>query len=142
MVALGFLLLGIVPTFESWDEAVHEAKQNEVSVVVLYLSRSDCTFCRRFEIEVLKPVLASGFYEDIAIREIVLDQTQADLNLPFASTATELQASYNVVGTPTMLFLSIDGEEVARRVTGYRGDDYAHYRLERSLKHALGYRSE
>ena len=28
--------------------------------------RSDCSFCQRFEKEVLKPVLASGHYDDVA----------------------------------------------------------------------------
>ena len=68
------------------------------------------------------------------IREIVLDEQRGDLNLPFAETLHELEARYHVVGTPTLLFLSHDGMELAKRVEGYSGDHYSHYRLERSLK--------
>ena len=138
MTAAGLaLLLGFVPLFESWQEAL-QAHPDRSGPVVLYISRTDCTFCKRFEEDVLGPVMRSGEYDRVVFRELVLDAVAPNADFgPLEVDQAELQESLGVIGTPTVLFLDAQGREIAARRVGYTPNDYAAYLLERSLRTAM-----
>ncbi len=132
-------LLGLIPLFDSWQEALHvSAASSPAAPIVLYVSRTDCTFCLRFEKTVLGPVIRSGEYEAVVFREIVLDAEAAGREFgPLGSSVEHFEEKLGIVGTPTVLFLDQAGNEIARRYVGYVENDYAVFRLERSLREAL-----
>ena len=133
--ALIVYLLGVVPMLESWQES-RSAAAGANAPLVLYVSRTDCSFCQRFETRVLGPVMASGLYADVVIREVVLDATPGETLMPLADSMAEFVDRFEVAGTPTVLFLDPQGSEIARRYVGYSDNDFSQYRLERSLRSA------
>ena len=136
------LLLGLVPGFESWHEAL-DARGSADEPIVVYVSRTDCTFCRRFEEDVLGPVLRSGEYAGVVVRELVLDAVAPGQDFgPLRVAGKDLEDSLGIVGTPTVLFLDSHGREIVMRRVGYAPNDYAAYLLERSLKEAMRRASE
>lgn len=107
--------------------------------ILLYVSRSDCSFCRRFEDEVLFPLLRSGEID----QKILLRELEWDRDAPVADfsgrqvSAEELAQRYDATLTPTLLFLDPQGNELIPRMTGYLASDYASYYLEQAVDLAL-----
>ena len=106
--------------------------------IMLYVSRSDCTFCRRFEVEVLGPIVRSGEYADkIIIRELVWDLAQEVRDFDGRPVRPEtLAARYDAKLTPTLLFLDTEGRELTNRITGYRQTEFFSYYLEAAIRKA------
>jgi thioredoxin-related protein len=103
--------------------------------ILLYVSRSDCSFCRRFENDVFFPLIRSGEIDGkILIRELEWDRSPpiADFTGTRIS-ATTLAENYDAKLTPTLLFLDHEGKELIPRITGYRESDYASYYLETAV---------
>jgi thioredoxin-related protein len=103
--------------------------------ILLYVSRSDCSFCRRFENDVLFPLIRSGEIDGkILIRELEWDRSApiADFTGTRISAAT-LAENYDAKLTPTLLFLDHEGKELISRMTGYHESDYASYYLEAAV---------
>ena len=111
--------------------------------IVLYVSRSDCTFCRRFEKDVLSPLLRSKrFFGEVLFRELEMDAPSAvrgsvrDRHGNLTS-AKELAQALGVHVTPTVLFLDGNGRKLNRSILGYDGNEYASYYLERAISQAI-----
>ncbi|MDH3643451.1 MAG: thioredoxin fold domain-containing protein, partial [Gammaproteobacteria bacterium] len=130
-------LLGLVQPAMDLQQTGQLARDRQLPVL-LYVSRSDCTFCRRFEAEVLNPLLRSGAIAGkIVIRELVWDLPQpvTDFAGREVSRASLAQA-YQAKLTPTLLFLDADGQEITARITGYPRSDYFSYYLEAAVAEA------
>jgi thioredoxin-related protein len=130
-------LLGVVPAFESWQEAFSASARTD-GPIVLYVSRPNCTFCIRFENEVLEPVMKSGEYTNVVFREFVLADDHRRVEVVFPDDKGKIiEYSINIVGTPTVLFFDQEGNEIAQRRVGYNSSQYGTYLLERSIKTAI-----
>lgn len=132
------LLMGTVPPMTNWAadgaESLHTARP-----IVLFVSRSDCTFCRRFEQEILAPLVKSErFAEQVIFRELVMDAPGLIIDLNGARiTPARLAARYGVHVSPTLLFLDGSGALLARPRIGYDGNEFASYYLERAIVQAI-----
>lgn len=132
------LLLGTVPPLTHWAaDAAAAARTGKP--VVLYVSRSDCTFCRRFEQEVLAPLVKSArFADEVIYRELVMDAPGAITDLDgTAITRSQLAARYGVHVSPTLLFLDGNGAMLARPRVGYDGNEFFSFYLERAIAQAI-----
>ena len=103
--------------------------------ILLYVSRSDCSFCRRFEDDVLFPLIRSGEIDGkILIRELEWDRSAPVVDFAGRPVSAETFAeSYDAKLTPTLLFLDDQGNELIPRMTGYRASDYASFYLEAAV---------
>ena len=132
-----FALLGLVAPAADLELTARQARSDRLPIM-LYVSRSDCTFCRRFETEVLNPLIRSKAVRGrIVMRELMWDR--AEPLVDFAGdqiTAEALAARYDARLTPTVLFLDADGRELVKRITGYGGSEYASYYLESAIEQA------
>jgi hypothetical protein len=134
MALLMVALLGFVQQAE--DLHALGCRASELGVpVVLYVSRSDCTYCLRMEREVLGPLMQAQVLGDKAlIRELV-----SDLQVPITdfngqpATPGSIAARYSATLTPTVLFLNAGGAEVQQKIVGYNGSDFYSYYLERAV---------
>jgi thioredoxin-related protein len=130
-------VLSLVEPATDLQLAAREARQEGLAIL-LYVSRSDCTFCRRFEAQVLHPLLRSGAIDDrILIRELVWDLPGPVIDFKGrAVTPTAVATAYDAKLTPTLLFLDSQGREIVSRITGYVESDYYSYYLEAAIDKA------
>ena len=106
--------------------------------VVLYVTRSDCTFCMRFEKEVFNPLLRSGELDVVEVRELVLDGpgTVRDFDGQFRSAAA-IGARYEADVTPMLLFLDGAGNPLHGAMRGYRQSDFTSFYVERAVSRSV-----
>jgi thioredoxin-related protein len=137
MWMLIFSLLGLVQPVVDLQQTAIQARQNE-RPILLYVSRSDCTFCRRFEADVLGPLIRSDtIAELIVVRELVSDLPGTVIDFFGRSvTRKSIARTYQAELTPTLLFVDAQGREVVPRITGYRESDYFSYYLESAIAQA------
>ena len=112
------------------------SSKNHVPIVV-YISRSDCTFCRSLEQEVLDPLIRSGAFAQVLFREVELDggtKLRGFDGLEYDSE--EFAQIYGARLTPTILFLDATGRELLPRIVGYQRNDYFLFYLERAIRQA------
>lgn len=130
-------LLGIVAPATDLQQTAAAAAARKLPIM-LYVSRSDCTFCRRFEVEVLGPIVRSGEFTDtIIIRELTWDAAEPVTDFDGRRVIPEaLAARYDAKLTPTLLFLDLDGRELAPRITGYQQTEFFSYYLEAAMRKA------
>lgn len=95
-------------------------------IVMLEVSASHCSYCDVLEEEIIKPMLRSGDYENtVIIRRFEMDSfdTMKDFD-GNDTTAAALAKAYKVKLTPTLLFLDVNGNEVAERIMGVNSLDF------------------
>lgn len=130
-------LLGLVQPAADLQQTGREAEAQTLPIL-LYVSRSDCSFCRRFETEVLNPLIRSGEYADrVIVRELVWDSSSPVRGFDGKPVMPEeLADAYNAKLTPTLLFLDHNGTEIVPRITGYRQTGFFSYYVEASIRDA------
>ncbi|MBL4682465.1 MAG: thioredoxin fold domain-containing protein [Pseudomonadales bacterium] len=107
-------------------------------IFLLYVSRPDCPHCERLKKDVLHPLLKGNrFGEDLVLRELSL----VDLAIMGfdnkIQTANELLAKYEIVGTPTLLFLDQNGGQLTDKMSGYFSKDFYWSYFERGIEKAV-----
>ena len=131
-------VLGLVPIADNLSKtgAAAEAKQLPI---MLYVSRSDCTFCKRFEKQQLGPLLKSNVYTGkIIFRELIWDARDTVIDFDGKITVrAEFAEAFDAKLTPTLLFLDGTGKEIAPRITGYNANDYFGYYFEAAIDRAI-----
>jgi len=123
------------------ENLMQDAKLRDESgmAIMVYVSAPDCPYCVRLEEEVILPLLRSGDYS----RKLILRNINWDSSLPvidfdgIAKEPSDLLLKYNIIATPTLLFLNSDGTEASKRLTGYQGDDFFWYYLDRAIERSL-----
>lgn len=107
-----------------YEMLLEQAKQYN-KVILLEMSASYCGYCKQLEEEILKPMLISGDYKDVLIRQLKIDSYYS-INMPGKQsiTASEFARNKRIIVTPTLLFLNYRGEEVAKRIIGINSVDY------------------
>ena len=99
-------------------------------VLILMLSRTDCSYCALLKREIIGPMIASGDYQDkVMIRELLLDSGTELIDFDGIRTrADAIARRYDETLTPTLLFLSPTGAELAAPRRGVNTlEFYAHY---------------
>ncbi len=129
-------VLGLVPLAQDLSRDGARAAR-EAQPILLYVTHSTCTFCKRFENDVLGPLVNSGELERVIVRELVLDQAT-----PIVDFGGQLRSPRAVAGdfeaevTPTLLIVDGTGQLLQPRMVGYRQNDFYSFYLERALKQA------
>lgn len=118
-----------------------EQAEDSGKLIMLQISASYCGYCELLEEEIIKPMLRSGDYtETLLIRKIELDSYYTITDFDGGqTTADELATSYDIMVTPTLLFLDGDGDEVVQRIIGINSIDffggYVDQAIEQGLHH-------
>jgi len=127
-----------VPEAENLEQDAKFRDETGMAIMV-YVSAPDCPYCVRLEEEVILPLLRSGDYSN----KLILRNINWDSSLPvidfdgIAKEPGDLLLKYNIIATPTLLFLNSDGTEASKRITGYQGDDFFWYYLDRAIERSL-----
>jgi len=146
MVFFAIMIFGFNPyvsaasiaTIKSFKSDANDSEKYQ-RPIFLYVSAIGCPYCRRLEKDILGPMLKSGEYNNrLLLRKILWEGTDTlyDYNgkeiLP-----EEFLLKYNIMATPTILFLDKNGKEIAKRITGYRTPDLYWYYLDASVDKAV-----
>ncbi len=107
--------------------------------LMIIISQSDCSYCKRLKREIIRPMIASKAYtEKVIIRELLLDAGVTVLDFDGRKIAgSDFASRYREWVTPTLLFLSADGTELVERIRGINNVDYYGFYLDQSLEQAL-----
>jgi len=107
--------------------------------IFLYVAAIGCPYCKRLEKDIIKPMFKSGEYEKrLLMRKIIWEDSAMiyDFNgeqvLP-----VDFLLKYNIMATPTILFLDKNGHEIAKRLNGYLSPDLYWFYLDRSVDNAV-----
>lgn len=113
-----------VKTVTDFD-ALFKLSKAQGKVIMLEMSASYCGFCRKLEAEIIKPMIISGDYDHVIIRQLEID-SHFDIKMPDGKATTPAKYAYSksVSLTPTILFLNHKNEEVAERILGINSVDY------------------
>lgn len=104
---------------------------------VIMVTQPGCSFCVRLEREVLQPLRASNLYVsqvrftevDIGIDGLITDFNGQPIR------ASEFASRYGAYGTPTLLFLTPDGNAFAEAKFGVPDTiDFFAYEIEETIK--------
>ena len=118
---------------------VTETRQAEDSgmVYLLYVSRPACPYCRQLEQNVLFPMRVSKSYmNSVDLREISFEGGNVIDFDNQSHPSIDIITRFNVIGTPTLLFLDSSGAEITERIVGYDSEDFYWYYLEQSIENA------
>ena len=104
--------------------------------ILLLVSRSDCPYCDRMKDEILVPMLRSGDYEDlVVIRELMLDDPSPFRGFSGApADRDEFAERYGATLSPTLLFLSPEGGQLAARIRGINTMELFSYYVDRAIE--------
>lgn len=107
--------------------------------IVLLVSQEHCTYCVRIREEIIDPMLKSGdFAGRVLFRELFMDAwVQARDFSGGRRGAAEVARGYGVDLTPTLLFLSPAGAEIAPRLIGMRTPEMMFAYLDARIQTAL-----
>jgi hypothetical protein len=106
--------------------------------IMLIVSASDCSFCERLKQTIIEPMNRSGRYVDtVLIREWMIDASRPvrDFNGDTV-TGQAVAMRYQASVTPTVLLLSPDGEELAKRLVGINNVDFYGWYLDQAIETA------
>jgi len=107
-------------------------------VLLLYVSRPNCPYCEKLKVDVLIPLVRGKRFDDkIVIREISLDDNAIIGFDGKQGTANEILVSYDIVGTPTLLFLNRKGDELTEKLSGYFSKDFYWAYFEKAVRLAV-----
>ena len=116
-----------------------EQARNKGLVLLLIVSSTDCGFCERLKREIIRPIIASGAYQDkVLIRELLLDRGMNITDFDGTqTTAVAIAGRYDEGLTPTVLFLSPQGLELTARRRGINSVEFYHHYLDKAIDKAL-----
>ena len=132
-IFLSLLLTGVVSSsdissmvyIEDLREEARQVSDNEL-VLLIEFSSADCPYCRELEQDFLLPMQRNaGYGKKVLIRSVSLDAYETIIDFDGRSIPTSKFASrYNVMVTPTMVFLDARGNEVSKKLVGIWSTDY------------------
>jgi len=127
-----------LPDIQNFKNDAEKSALNK-QPIFLYVSAVGCPYCKRLEKDILGPMLKSGEYHNrLILRKILWEGT--DTLYDYAGKEIlpdEFLLKYNIMATPTILFLDNNGNEIAKRITGYRTPDLYWYYLDTSVEKAV-----
>jgi len=125
-------------TVENFSQLAGTAK-NQRKLIMLEFAASYCSYCRKLEEEVLKPMLRSGDYDaDVLIRKIDIDGVDNLRDFEGRSTSSSTLAhQFDIQVTPTLIFLDSRNQEVSKRIVGVHSLDYFGSYVDKAIEHGL-----
>ncbi|MFK7885253.1 MAG: thioredoxin fold domain-containing protein [Gammaproteobacteria bacterium] len=105
----------------SWTKTLASAKQSQAPIVVL-LEQRHCAFCQRLKRDLIRPLANDPTYRDRAIFVSVLTDIDAGLIEKDGTEVSGFEFSDQLRSstTPTVLFLDSAGNELQKRIVGYK----------------------
>jgi len=115
-----------------------QAEKKSLPVLMLFTAEH-CGYCEIIRDEFLLPMIKSGDYESkILIKQIYIDRYQQLRNIEGEEISGDAFAlKYNIHVTPTILFLSPTGKELAKRLVGVGNVYYFGGTLDKHIDQAL-----
>ena len=112
-------LLAEVPNEDTFSALKLKMKQDNIPLL-LEFSASYCHYCKTLETDYLIPMLDDEQFEKrVIIRKIEIDSDkEIEDFLGNKINVTDFAGQYNIIVTPTLLFLDDRGEEIAERLIG------------------------
>jgi thioredoxin-related protein len=131
-------LFGTIPALQDLSAVGGEALRDH-KPIVLFVSRTDCTFCKRFERDVLAPLVKSArFADQVIYRELVMNESGTIRD--FSGQWVQPDALAQQLGvhvSPTLLIMDGNGRMLAKPKVGYDGNEYFSYYFERAIVQAI-----
>ncbi len=120
-------------------KAVGERARREKRVIVLVVSQKGCAYCHRLKEEVLLPMIRGGdFADEILLGEVFMDEGEWLVDFQGRKVeGQEFARRYGISVTPTVLFLSPEGKELAERMVGITVLDMYFYYLSQAIEEAV-----
>ncbi|PID33788.1 MAG: hypothetical protein CR955_00580 [Thiotrichales bacterium] len=105
---------------ESNFQQLAKQMQQENRGLVLMLHAEGCTYCEQMDTKILSPMVLSGEYDKrIFIRKLQIDDTRDVIGFSGKTVEpADISGEYNVILTPTLVFLNYKGKEVAEQMVG------------------------
>jgi thioredoxin-related protein len=130
---------GPLPLIVDMQKTAKVAKEHKVPIV-LFVTASWCHYCHKLKENIIEPLIETTNIEDYAeFREVILDKKNWHLK-DFDGNLTDMEtfaAHLNAGFTPTTLFLSPDGNEIAERIVGLTLEEYYPHYLEEGINTSL-----
>ncbi len=120
-------------------KAMGERARRERRVIVLLVSQKGCAYCHRLKEAVLLPMIRGGdFADEILLGEVFMDEGEWLVDFQGRKVeGPEFARRYGVSVTPTVLFLSPEGKELAERMVGITVLDMYFYYLSQAIQEAV-----
>lgn len=108
-----------LPVFTDLQAVAEDARERRVPILIMF-SMDECGYCIVVEEEFLKPMLRSGAYEDrVIIGMVKYDGVNSVRDFDGEMIAVgDLATRYGAPVTPTVIFVSPDGQELSPKVIG------------------------
>ncbi len=108
-----------------FQQLSREMEQKSLGLLLMFHAEH-CPYCALMEKEILSPMLKSGDYTDkVIIRKLQLDASREIKNFKGETVKpSDVAARYNVMLTPTLVFLDKDGNQKAKKMVGINTVDY------------------
>lgn len=147
ILVLGLLLSGVVfakdfpyPRLDNLASDLNEADAHNKAVVLVFVAR-DCPFCTALEEQILGPMKASGDYTSQAVvRMVEYDRPTVRVQAPQGGHLIyqDLIERFDIVVTPTVVFLDAQGNQVGEALIGFNGPDFYWAFLDQRIAAARG----
>jgi thioredoxin-related protein len=112
---------------------------DQQKLIMLEISATYCSYCRKLEAAIIKPMLRSGDYEDrVLIRKIEIDEETHLINFDGSTISPgRLAQKLDIKVTPTIIFLNSQNQEVSERIVGVNSLDYFGGYVDDAIDHGL-----
>jgi thioredoxin-related protein len=114
-----------VPLLHNLESAITEINQG-CRPLLLEFSAEYCEYCSLLEENILKPIRRNRDYDKrVVMRKVMLgDNTLVNDFDGKSSSADKLARRYNIMVTPTLIFVDTQGKELAERMVGVTTLDF------------------
>ncbi len=141
---LSILLFTLICTSSYADEVktLHDLKAEfeqagDNRVMLLLVSQPGCSYCEQIKEEILNPMVKSGHYKSVLIREIKIHSTHSLRDFQGKRVdATQFAKRYDAWATPTLLFIDSKGNELAPKMIGINTPEFYGYYVDKNLDSA------
>ena len=109
-------------------------------ILVIEFSSDYCSYCRRLEEDFLVPMQKNADYNDkILIRSVSLSDYTNMVDFQGRSVSpAQFASQYEVVVTPTLVFLDSNGVEMSEKLVGFWSEDYFGGYIDNRIDEARG----
>ena len=126
-----------VPLIDDLAALGRTARRRRLPIVLL-VSTSDCSYCKKLKDEVLNPMVKSREYDDRALLgELMLDSKEPLRGFDGDYVRRgDLASRFAARVTPTLLFLDPIGAEIAPRIVGVNTIEMFGYYVDKAIETA------
>ncbi|MBQ0756829.1 MAG: hypothetical protein KBT66_13210 [Amphritea sp.] len=104
--------------------------------LLVLISQPNCSYCRLIEEEILKPMQASGRYDDrLLFRNLIINDGYQLIDLDgHQVSANQFALRYSSSLTPTLLFINpLDGSELIEKMIGITTVDMYGFYVDKAI---------